>query len=221
MGVPGVWRPGDIASVLQAASSVTGTVPDILTHLGDPLEAVGTTVKDVGEAVKDVAGTFLGPDGLPGLVHEGVDAAQKIDAMVQHHDPATQSMPEDQTGHGPGHPTDPSHNTGNVPQQPDHTDNQPGHKPPANTPAGPDGGSPDTGTKPSATTQTTQLDIPPVQPSCYVPFHLGPASLTDPAAYATMPTPVAIVSDPVDRDKHRSIRPANVLADSGKTPETR
>jgi hypothetical protein len=226
MGQPGVWRPGDIASVLQAASKITGTVPEFLTHVGDPLEAVGTTVKDfgeavkdVGEAVKDVAGTFLGPGGIPGLVHEGVDAAQKIDAMVEHHDPATQSTPGDQS-HDTGHPTDPNHDTGNAPQQPDHTDNQGWHKPPAHTPSAPDGSSADTGAKPPPTTQTTQLDVPPVQASGYVPFNLGPASHTAPAAYTAIPTPVAMVTNPVDRDKHRSIRP-DALADSGKSPETR
>ncbi|PSR59183.1 hypothetical protein C8258_30165 [Nocardia sp. MDA0666] len=81
MGKVGEWRPGDIANVLTAASQITGKIPDILTHIGDPLKAVGETAKDFGEVLKSVVGS----DGITGLVKEGVDAAERIDKLIDHH----------------------------------------------------------------------------------------------------------------------------------------
>ncbi|MGW0355798.1 hypothetical protein ACWDXV_16475 [Nocardia nova] len=81
MGKAGEWRPGDIANVLTAASRITGTVPDLLEQIGSPLKAVGETVKDFGEAFKDVVGS----DGITGLVKEGVDAAEHVDKLIEHH----------------------------------------------------------------------------------------------------------------------------------------
>ncbi len=88
IGTPGVWRPGDIASVLSAAN-VSGIVQGIssgIQGVGTVVQAFGTVAQDVGDLVKDV----VGPDGVTGLIHEGVDAAGKIDLMVEHHvDPAS------------------------------------------------------------------------------------------------------------------------------------
>ncbi|WP_227983804.1 hypothetical protein [Nocardia spumae] len=85
MGKVGEWRPGDIANMVTAVSRITGSIPDLLDKLGSPLQAVGETVKDFGEAFKDV----VGGDGITGLVKEGVDAAEHIDKLVEHHtDPA-------------------------------------------------------------------------------------------------------------------------------------
>ncbi|MEV5649072.1 hypothetical protein AB0L57_12545 [Nocardia sp. NPDC052254] len=105
MGKVGEWRPGDISNVLTSASQITGKVPDLLTHLGDPLKAVGETAKDFGEAFKSVVGT----DGITGLVKEGVDAAEKIDKLVDHHtNPGAAEQPTSaqQPGDNPATPGD-------------------------------------------------------------------------------------------------------------------
>ncbi|MEG8180197.1 hypothetical protein GZH49_16900 [Nocardia terpenica] len=84
-GTAGVWRPGDITNVVTAASKITGSIPDILTHLGDPLKAVGEMVKDFGEAAKgfgEFGRDILGSDGITGLVEEGAVAAEKIDGIA-------------------------------------------------------------------------------------------------------------------------------------------
>jgi hypothetical protein len=74
MGTVGVWRPGDIANVLDAASKITGSVPGLL-------QGIGAAATGVGDLFKDV----VGQDGVTGLIREGVDAAGKIDNMVEHH----------------------------------------------------------------------------------------------------------------------------------------
>ncbi|MBF6061736.1 hypothetical protein IU500_26025 [Nocardia terpenica] len=84
-GTAGVWRPGDITNVVTAASKITGSVPDILAHLGDPLKAVGGMVKDFGEAAKgfgEFGRDIRGGDGITGLVEEGAVAAEKIDGIA-------------------------------------------------------------------------------------------------------------------------------------------
>ncbi|WP_067892380.1 hypothetical protein [Nocardia vaccinii] len=76
----GTWKPADIAGVLTAG---------------------GTVVQDLGSAFKDV----VGQDGITGLVKEGVDAAQKIDAMVEHHIHPTAASASSDTS-GADHSTD-------------------------------------------------------------------------------------------------------------------
>ncbi|MGV9674764.1 hypothetical protein ACWDSJ_05760 [Nocardia sp. NPDC003482] len=97
MGQQGVWRPGDITNAITAASQITGNVPDILTHLGDPLKAVGSTAESFGNAAKSFGEAFkdvVGSDGITGLVKEGVDAAERIDKIVEHHaNPADTTEP--------------------------------------------------------------------------------------------------------------------------------
>ncbi len=119
MGKAGEWRPGDISNVLTSASQITGKVPDILTHLGDPLKAVGETAKDFGEAFKSVVGT----EGVTGLVKEGVDAAEKIDKLVDHHThPGAAEQPANPAQPGNNNPSGPQeHGAPNTPPAQDKT----------------------------------------------------------------------------------------------------
>ncbi|QIS17840.1 WXG100 family type VII secretion target [Nocardia terpenica] len=106
-GTAGVWRPGDITNAIAAASKITGSVPDILTHLGDPLKAVGETVKDFGEAAKgfgEFGKDLLGGDGITGLVKEGAVAAEKIDGIA-HPDGTSQPQSVDTHRADAGNPT--------------------------------------------------------------------------------------------------------------------
>ncbi|AHH15775.1 hypothetical protein NONO_c09680 [Nocardia nova SH22a] len=113
MGKVGEWRPGDIANVLTAASQITGTVPDLLTHIGDPLKAVGELFKDV-----------VGSEGITGLIHEGVDAATKIDQLVDHHahpGEAAEQAPDPGNGNDPnGDSKGPQDNSQGHGEQPGH-----------------------------------------------------------------------------------------------------
>ncbi|MCM6776128.1 hypothetical protein NDR87_19465 [Nocardia sp. CDC159] len=114
MGQAGVWRPGDIVNVINAVSQITADVPDILEHLGDPIEAVGEAANDFGNAAKGFGEFFedvIGPDGITGLVREGVEAIEKIDRIIDNHsgDAAAVTPPEAQTrtadGQSPSAPT--------------------------------------------------------------------------------------------------------------------
>ncbi|MBF6327485.1 hypothetical protein [Nocardia transvalensis] len=130
MGKEGVWRPGDIANVITATSQITGKVPDILTHLGDPLKAVGSTAESFGNAFKSVIGT----DGITGLMKEGIDVVERIDKMIDHHVNPTDAS-TGASGHPPsGQPGDngQSHGNGQGQQQPGQQ--QPGPQQPGNNP---------------------------------------------------------------------------------------
>lgn len=124
MGTAGQWRPGDIATVVTAASQITGKVPDLLAHLGDPLEAIGKTAKDFGDAAHgfgELAKDVLGPDGIAGVIKESAIAAEKFDGINEHHThphdpadpdtnhPAGQDKPDKNSS--PGSPATPGHNS--------------------------------------------------------------------------------------------------------------
>ena len=103
MGKVGEWRPGDIANVLTAASQITGSVPDVLAQLGAPLQAVGTTAESFGNAFKSV----VGEGGVTGLIAEGVDAAERLDKLADHHTQPSDTPVDDQ-GSGLNEPVDPT-----------------------------------------------------------------------------------------------------------------
>jgi hypothetical protein len=107
MGTAGVWRPGDIASVLTAAGQAAGGGASLIT-------SVGAVVADFGTAFKDIVGS----NGVTGLVQEGVDAAQKINVMAHYHGDAPATVASDTAAHSDtggtgtgGHAADGSHSS--------------------------------------------------------------------------------------------------------------
>jgi hypothetical protein len=53
-GKPGEWRPGDIADLIKAASSITGSIPALIESNGEFLKDTGELVKSGGEAVAKI-----------------------------------------------------------------------------------------------------------------------------------------------------------------------
>ncbi|MFJ2665375.1 hypothetical protein ACIO14_13590, partial [Nocardia fluminea] len=52
MGTAGVWRPGDIANVIDSASKITGNIPDLIKAIGSLDDDVDDIIKAGGEAIK-------------------------------------------------------------------------------------------------------------------------------------------------------------------------